>query len=110
MTCNFRVGQKVVAIKRHGIEPTPNQAITIRANQVLTIRAIKNAMRQNGEEQTGLLFEEIRNISVFTTYGQWELDYDARCFRPVVERGTEKGMSILRGLLNKTGKPVEVDA
>lgn len=110
MTCNFRVGQKVVGIKGHGVKPTPNQAITIRANQVLTIRAIQSAKRSNGEEQIGLLFEEIRNVSVPTIYGQWELDYDARCFRPAVERGTDLGMSILRNLLNKTGKPVEVDA
>ena len=110
MQCNFRVGQKVVAIKNHGLNPTKTTATPVRADTVLTIRAIQTAVRQSGEETTGLLFHEIRNEVVSTTVGPWELDYDARCFRPIVERGTNAGILILRHLLNKQNQTVREDA
>jgi hypothetical protein len=107
MACNFRVGQKVVAVKRPDLPVTSGKTKPIRHGAVLTIRAVQTAIRANGVEATGLVFEEIRNDVVRTGIGPWELDYDYRCFRPVVERGTEKGMSILRDLLNTQYVPVE---
>ncbi len=99
MTCNFHIGQKVVAVKRADIpKPIVEGVARITAGSVLTIRAIQTMMRCVGEVQTGLIFEEIRNEVINTSWGLFEFDYDYRFFRPIAERKTD--ISVFRAMLN----------
>jgi len=117
MTCNFRVGQKVVLVDdthrvADGIVPKA-RAISLGANYpvkggVYTVRDIRK-VTVSGD--ICLLLAELDNSHFVTAHGfKFEPGFSAWRFRPAVERGTDLGMSILRNLLNKTGKPVEVDA
>ena len=102
MTCNFRVGQKVVCIKG-GSSSRTRGGWSPHTGGIYTVRGI-----YDGPERVDLHLEEYVHHERHPDGA--ELGWNAARFRPVVERGTEKGMSILRNLLNKTGKPVEVDA
>lgn len=117
MTCNFRIGQKVVLVEDtprvwDGIVPKA-RAISLGAKYpakggVYTVRDIRT-VTISGE--ICLLLVELDNSHFVTAHGyKFEPGFSAWRFRPVVERGTDLGMSILRDLLNKTGKPVEVVA
>lgn len=108
---NFRVGQKVVCLD----VPWPDYTSQVVAKgarlpmtgNVYTVRWIGTA--RDGHVYVRL--DEIVNpVMEFPGWGPGEPRFGARRFRPVVERGTEKGMSILRELLNKTDKSVEVAA
>lgn len=111
MTCNFRVGQKVVCINDEwnafhaGIAISMGVRLPI-AGQVYTLRGIE----VRGERTDLYLAEIVNPVIEYADVGFAEQGFHYLRFRPVVERGTEKGMSILRDLLNKTGKPVEVVA
>jgi len=86
----FRVGMKVVAIKApDGLKKFKHpDSKVLQVGVVYTIRGIQTALRSSGEVQTGLIFEEFVNPKVLTRLGWFELDYDHRCFRPVVSRPT----------------------
>lgn len=100
MQCNFRVGQKVVCIK--GEDNAENWCP--KTGGVYSVRSVFV-----WGDKPFIRLEEYS--SEVRCRGPWgEGGWDATRFRPLVERGTEKGMSILRELLNKTDKPVEVDA
>lgn len=94
--CNFRVGQKVVYVD-DGIDYL-GESTNLSVGRVYTVEAIVPAPMVVGLVVSGAY--------------SWHHTkaYRSDRFRPVVERGTEKGMTILRNLLNKTGKPVKVDA
>ena len=98
----FRINQKVVAVAGpKGLRPTI-EAIKIKVGTVLTIRDIDmSAANCPGHEGLPTLrFEEILNARVLTmSHGPWELGYDPRYFRPVVERKTD--ISIFREILNR---------
>ena len=104
MTCSFRVGQKVVRIG--GVPKTSIQATWPEFGKVYTIRAIND----HGGDYVLLRLAEIDNSHLVPEHGSIEPGFHYSQFRPVIDRGTEKGMSILRDLLNKMGKPVEVVA
>lgn len=96
MECSFRVGQKVVALKGDwfGVEDNLPCSGPI-AGGVYTISDFDTS-----SADVYLVLKEMGNDDA----------YRPRWFRPVVERGTEKGMSILRDLLNKQSQPERVDA
>lgn len=98
MTCNFRVGQKVVCVETKYREEFLSEGAVYTIADVIG-RRLAHSFDGAGYF-TALVLDEVENINGF----------DARRFRPAIERGTESGMSILRNLLNKTDKPVEVDA
>ncbi|MGX5719892.1 hypothetical protein [Shinella zoogloeoides] len=117
MQCNFRVGMKVTPIKieisdyergQHA-EAKKRGVVFPQHGSVYTIRDCYNAVRSDGVEIAVVRLVEIKNDPAmkFANGKVGEIGFDARCFRPVVDRGTEKGMSILREILTKTGKPVE---
>lgn len=89
MTCNFRVGQKVVCVNAVGSD-------SLRLGDVYTIESV--------------FWNGIGVTLVEAQPNKGHVGFRSDRFRPVIERGTDLGMSILRSLLNKTGKPVEVDA
>lgn len=97
MTCNFRVGQKVVRFR--GSEGQ------IKIGTVLTVRAVQTCMRSDWQVHTGLLFEEIRSHPVETTVGAFEPDFRHDNFRPVVQRKTD--ISIFKALLTPSKEKVE---
>lgn len=90
---NFRVGQKVVCID--------NDEWSHR----LSLKAVYEVSAvgwEFGELYIGL-------VETPTDDGR-PLHWRACRFRPVVERGTDAGMSILRSLLNKADQPAREDA
>ncbi|MCJ8053835.1 hypothetical protein GB928_018420 [Shinella curvata] len=117
MTCNFRIGQKVVLVDDSvrvgdGIVPKA-RATRLGAKYpvkgcVYTVRDVRTTTISG---EICLLLVELDNSHFVAAHGfKFEPGFSAWRFRPAVERGTDLGMSILRSLLNKTGKPVEVDA
>lgn len=109
MTCNFRVGQKVILAKNFGpltVERAGVEGVTLPVKgAVYTIREFDaDAV---GDDPYIRLVEVVNDPHVEDGI---EPSFEASMFRPVAERGTDIGMSILRNLLNKTGKPVGVDA
>lgn len=95
---NFRVGQKVVCINATG-------SAVLRKGHIYTVWETFGFVLPTGlgVEDTGISLVEIEPQT--SHYG-----FAASRFRPAVEPGTETGMSILRELLNKADKPIEVDA
>ena len=102
MTCNFRVGQKVV--KFRGSEAVRGNAVPVKIGTVLTVRAIQTAKRSTGVVETGLLFEEIRNGFEETNIGPFEFDYNHKNYRPVAIRNTD--ISIFKAMLNPSKEQV----
>lgn len=96
--CNFRVGQKVVAVKRADIKTDGAASTSVKHGKVYTIRAIRTAVRTNGSVMTGLIFDEIRDDIKTIGYLTYEVDYDFRFFRPAVTRKTD--ISIFKAMLN----------
>lgn len=90
---NFRVGQKVVCVDDTWVNPywiknTPNKPLL---GAVYTIRCIRA-----GRRGCSVLIEEISNPLHSSGI---ELGFYARRFRPLVERKTDTGMSILKSIL-----------
>lgn len=107
MQCNFQVGQKVVCklvVLSDWAKSLSFECPVV--GKVYTIRAINVWPRS-----TLLRFEELRNER-FTEISGKEIEpgFPHWYFEPVVEPGTETGMSILRELLNTQDKPLEVVA
>lgn len=96
MQCNFQVGQKVVCVD-DGIDYL-GKATNLSVGKVYTVEAIVPAPMGVGLVVSGAY--------------SWHHTkaYRSDRFRPVVERGTDAGMSILRELLNKADQPVREDA
>lgn len=95
---NFRVGQKVVCINS-------SRCDRLTDGLIYTVSKVWNWPS----------FSHLDGETVMSGINLVEVEaehdaFDARRFRPVVEPGTETGMSILRELLNTQDKPVEVDA
>ncbi len=120
MQCNFQVGQKVITIKsdlsdyeKQAHEAARRAGISFpQYGVVYTVRAVYTARRADGSEIAAIRLAEIRNNlhTKFASGEVGEIGFYASCFRPVVERGTDAGMSILREILNKTDQPVREDA
>lgn len=94
---NFRPGMKVAAIEDFW---------QFQKGQVLTVASVERGVYEafDGVAELCLLtFVEVAPSPDFE-------GFDARFFRPVVERGTDAGMSILRSLLNKADQPAREDA
>lgn len=106
--CNFRVGQKVACVNDqwsgNGYERSRGIGCPLKAGSTYTVSGfcVVDAFSMNG------IFERVQCLLLAEVGHPSGRGFDARRFRPVVERGTETGMSILRELLNKTDKPVEV--
>ena len=102
MTCNFRIGQKVVCVDdapeegrawKGGESPTEGSVYTIRSIHF-----------DNGVQILG--FEEIERSDYSKQFWKDQnLGYLARRFRPVVERKTD--ISIFRALLTPSKEKVE---
>ena len=114
--CNFHVGQKVVFVDddiRGGIGRIPRKQAE-KFGVKFPIRGRVFTVRRVFVCHIGIvciLLAEINNASACANMGKKsEGGFDADRFRPIVSRGTEMGMSILRELLNKTDKSVEVIA
>lgn len=98
MTCNFKVGQKVVCVddvfafgwERIVKTPVKGQVYTIR--QLLTFKACTGAV------VTTILLDEIVNPVRKWDAGVMEAGFVPRRFRPVVQRKTD--ISIFKSLLN----------
>lgn len=108
MTCNFRVGQKVVCVNDENL---PYLALRgpdffIQGLHGLTRGAVYTVREVYSAPYCATHLVKLEEI----TRPAADDGYSVARFRPVVEPGTEKGMSILRNILNKTDKPVEVDA
>lgn len=105
---NFHVGQKVVCVHDEwvgsGIQTRLGILCPLQKGEVYTVSEVglTDGIGLSGVRATkpGIRVKEVPNP---IPSKMW----DAGRFRPVVERGTEKGMSILREILTKTGKPVE---
>lgn len=101
MQCKFQVGQKVVCVVNTLFSDL------LEEGTVYTIEGVtpeKMVLSFDGiRPHFGLVLREVQNP------GPEDGSFNAARFRPVVERGTRKGMSILRNILNKTHKPVEVE-
>lgn len=112
---NFRVGQKVVCIEMdrlypHGVEPVDEPIQPV----VGTIYTVRQVLLGKIGEVPCIKVDEIpdHRIQVLVN-GELligDVVFDAAGFRPVVERGTDAGMSILREILNKADQPVREDA
>ncbi|WPE22463.1 hypothetical protein [Shinella zoogloeoides] len=90
---SFRVGMKVVCIDNHEWDHK------LALGAVYEVSAVGWEL---GEIYIGLVETPAS--------GGGLLHWRAYRFRPVVEPGTEKGMSILRELLNTQDQPVRADA
>lgn len=106
MQCNFQVGQKVVCVEHPCDLECHSEDISV--PQYGAIYTVRQVLMEEGD--VWLLLNEIRNKPDVFIDGSGEPCFHHEVFRPVVERGTEKGMSILRGLLNKRNQTVRVDA
>lgn len=113
MQCNFQVGQKVVCVSVDGGPPDGyhvlQRVILPEVGKVYTVREIMVGKVGNAPCVT---LHEIPAQSVEVLVGRslrvGNIIFHASIFRPVVEPGTETGMSILRELLNTQDKPLEV--
>ena len=101
MTCNFRVGQKVVCIYDgwqsffHPGEGKPEKGI---------VYTIRDVYVRDRDGSAFLRFEEIRNPLIYRN-GEAECSYAAHRFRPVVQRKTD--ISIFKALLTPSKEKVE---
>lgn len=116
MECSFRVGQKVLCVDDTPLKPPAGYTLVSKLaapikGTIYTVREIKPGIVS---ERPCIQVEEIPNqiANVVSSTGEYivEIIWEASGFRPLVERGTEKGMSILRDLLNKQNQTVREDA
>lgn len=109
MDCHFQVGQKVVLAVPYGetaqFEAFLNGDTLPVPNVVYTIKEIEWVA---ADEIVFIRLNEISNP--IPDHMEREAAFNAARFRPIVERGTETGMSILRDLLNKQSQTVREDA
>lgn len=92
----FRVGQKVVCIKRGPWKKMHAREIGPTYGDILTIRGITD-----DRHGVYLRFYEIRNPPVSTDPDTGCLDeakFNAKGFRPLIERPTDTGFAILKRL------------
>lgn len=103
MTCSFRVGQKVVAV-RGGARPNQREINIATAagyqkpkiGDVLTIRSINDW----GNDKIILTFNELDNSHFVPRISKMEPGWHYSHFRPLVERKTD--ISIFKAMLMKT--------
>ena len=110
MFCSFKAGDKVVYVG--GIEDEYCVELFLFSGGIVPevgkVYSVRDMWSNPATEHVGVYVDEIRNAPMHTALGLMELPYPAYLFRPVVEPGTETGMSILRDLLNTQDKPLEV--
>lgn len=108
----FRVGQKVVCVSARWAKEQRDECasagITLPEHGIIyTVRAVEIIF--SGEVH--LMFEEIVNPIIAyrePTVGIREQAFASDLFRPLAERKTDLGMSMLRSILN--AQPDQVDA
>lgn len=96
---NFRIGQKVVCIKKSRDTP-PVGEVQPCVGGIYTVRGIVD---WGGEWGVGLYLQEIHNSPINTNAGVVERTFSVRRFRPAVERKTD--ISIFTKMLNTTKTP-----
>lgn len=89
---NFRVGQKVVCIKKDTWNNIKHNETCPRFGEVLTVRCIDHDF-----EGAWLRFEEIVNPLIEYSCGLCEAHFRSDRFRPVIERKTD--ISIFQEML-----------
>lgn len=100
----FRVGQKVVCVAGSSMHVRASEGYIYPTNtDVYTIRG----MYRDGSGNTQLLLQEIKNKPMETNVGTREPGFNARYFRPVVERKTD--ISIFTAMLNPAKKKRRAD-
>jgi len=110
----FRIGQKVVCVRNFPVGQEVRYSTGARSNKiqigsVYTIREVDTrAVHLHGVACVRLV--EVVNDVQQTTVGPWERGYPATSFRPVVERGSETGMAILREILERESHQDRVSA
>lgn len=115
MQCKFQVGQKVVCVVSDRrapegviilgtvIEPELGRVYTIRKILLGEVRGVAClALEEIPDQRVDLLVNGVP--------ASGDVAFEASGFRPLVERGTHKGMLILRELLNKQPHTVREDA
>ncbi|MXN46082.1 hypothetical protein GR138_12865 [Shinella kummerowiae] len=114
MECSFRVGQKVVCVDAAFWDEQLPQGTQLVGDldglQLGAVYTVREIMISPTWLIPLVLLEEIERPHSFIGGRYFESGFDPKRFRPVVERGIEKGMSILRELLNKQNQPVREDA
>lgn len=95
---NFRIGQKVVCIKKNRDTP-PAGEVQPCVGGIYTVRGIVDW----GEWGVGLYLQEIHNSPIDTKVGIVERTFSVRRFRPAVERKTD--ISIFTKILDTTKTP-----
>lgn len=115
MECTFQVGQKVVCVDTAARgDGDISRQVAQRAGAKYPEEGITYTIREIFISRGGsaaVLLAEINNLDASIAVGEAiEAGFAADRFRPVIERGTDAGMSILRDILTKTDKPVEVSA
>lgn len=98
MTCNFRVGQKVVCTRGADRSSLTKGNWAPKTGGVYTVRGI-----YNGPIRVDLNLEEYVHHEFHADGG--ELGWDASRFRPVVQRKTD--ISIFKALLTPSKEKVE---
>ena len=113
MQCNFQVGQKVVCVDAEFWDEQLPQGTQLVGDldglQLGAVYTVRGVMMSPTWLIPLVLLEEIERPPSFIAGRYFESGFDPKRFRPIVSRGTDRGMSILRELLNKTDKPVEVE-
>lgn len=101
MTCNFRVGQKVVCIDASERKGPGKYTVLPVQGRVYTVRGISAWQWNCGFSGVGLYLEEIHRPPT----PQGEAPWGCWRFRPVVERKTD--ISIFKALLTPSKEKVE---
>lgn len=102
MECTFKVGDKVVCVDDTS-ESTISWLKSIKRGETYTVRWV------GVRGKTGSICVRLEGVRRMNFSGE-DVPLLASRFRPIVSRSTDKGMSILRGLLDKADKPVKVTA
>ena len=100
MTCNFRVGQKVVCIDDEEREGPGEYTVLPVKGRVYTVRGVASWQWNSGVSGVGVYLEEL--YRPLTSFGEapWGCDR----FRPVVERKTD--ISIFKAMLTPSKEQV----
>lgn len=105
---NFRIGQKVVCVKRGQWSVVLYGETVPEFGKIYTVRGFDPYLDAGGS--AGIFLEEIVNPPHQYRNAYGEASFCVTKFRPVIERKTEVGMAILREILDRetVGDPAHV--